>query len=128
MNHDELDAIVGVAGASLGAAIREVEPLGELVVELDCCALVLALVRVRNGDVDLGPLERAISGIYLPLARHKLVERLGEHLLSENAIVRVTGENWRQRTASALSQVSISPRNLSGRVESLRSKSKSKMP
>ena len=56
--------------------VLQVEPLRELEVELDRRALERAAEGVANLDVDLGPIERAVSGVELPLAGVELVESL----------------------------------------------------
>jgi len=55
-------------------------PEGQLEVELDGGALVLALKGVSEGDVDLGSVEGAVARIQLPL-KAEAVERLGKIFL-----------------------------------------------
>jgi hypothetical protein len=65
-------------------AIPQVEALRQLEVQLDRRALERPAQRVTDGNVDLGPVERAVAGIQLPLAGVVLFERLRE-LLNGNA-------------------------------------------
>ena len=89
VDHDRSDELVspraggdvgGGIGATFGGTVGQVETLRELEVELDRRALVLATEGVRDGDVDLGAVEGAVTRVDGPRARHKLVERLGQHL------------------------------------------------
>jgi hypothetical protein len=63
------------------AAVLEVEPLGELEVELDGRALIRAAEAVPHADVDLGAVESAVAGIDLPFPGVVLVERLFQLLV-----------------------------------------------
>ena len=67
-------------GGLVGRAVLEVEAVRELKVELDRRALERALERVADRDVDLGPVERAVAGVQLPLARVLFVERVAQLL------------------------------------------------
>ena len=62
------------SGGLVGRAILEVEAVRELEVELDRRALEGPTERITDGDVDLGSVERAVSGVQIPLARVLLVE------------------------------------------------------
>ena len=82
-------------GSSLvSGTVLEVEPLGQLEVELDRRALVRALQGIADRDVDLGAVERAVSWVELPFARVVLFEGLFELLEGgeERSVRRVTGE------------------------------------
>ena len=59
--------------------VSQVEPVGQLEVELDRGALVLPPQGVHQGDVNLGPVEGTVSGVQLPGDFH-LVQGLGERL------------------------------------------------
>lgn len=63
-----------VARGVIRGAVLEVETLRELEVELDRRALEGPTERITDGDVDLGSVERAVSGVQIPLARVLLVE------------------------------------------------------
>ena len=86
--------VLGVVGAD----VVQVEALGHRVIELDRAALPLAAERVGDVEVDLRPVERAVAG----------VDRVGLPAFSSACF----------SAASASSQVAISPRNFSGRVDS----------
>lgn len=49
-------------------AVLEVEPLGELEVQLDGRALEGSLQRVTDRDVNFGAVERAVAWIEIPFA------------------------------------------------------------
>ena len=62
-------------GGLIRATVLEVEPFGELEVKLDGRALERTAKRVANLDINLGTVERAVSGVELPFAGVVLVER-----------------------------------------------------
>ena len=64
----------------VGGSVFEVEPLGELEVQLDRSALEGALERVTDGDVDLRTVESAVSWIELPFTGVFFVEGTAELL------------------------------------------------
>ena len=66
--------------AVLGGAVLQLEPFGELEVELDGGALEGALERVADRDVDLGAVEGTIAWVDLPLAWVLFLESLFELL------------------------------------------------
>lgn len=72
-----------LVGAFVRRAVLEVEPLGELEVELDGGALEGALEGVADGDVDFGAVERAVAGVELPFAGVLFVEGSAELLEKE---------------------------------------------
>ena len=98
----------GRAGAVVRGAVLEVEALGELEVELDRRALERAAERVADLDVDLGPVERTVAGVELPLAGVVRVERLLQLLWGGQ--YKDGGKRGRRRTSSASFQVLMSPR------------------
>ena len=82
MDHDGTrgrTARIGGGGLVRGTVL-EVEPLGELEVELDGRALERATERILDFDVDLGAIECTVTRVELPLARVELVQRLGQLL------------------------------------------------
>lgn len=97
-------------GSLVRAAVLEVEALGQLEVKLDGRALVRALERVADSDVDLGPVERAVSGVDLPLARIELLKRAFQLLHREYRQHRIIRAMSIIRTSSAAFHVSILPR------------------
>ena len=68
----------GVVGVL--SAVLEIEPLGQLEVELDGRALERAAEAVSDADVDLRPVESAVARVDLPLSGILLLERLFELL------------------------------------------------
>ena len=73
MDHDRLLLL------ALLVHVSQVEPNGELEVELDGGALVLPLQGVGQGDVDLGPVEGTVPGVQLP-RELRFVQRFREGL------------------------------------------------
>ena len=63
-----------VGGIVFGGTVLQVEAFRQLEVKLDRRALERPAERVADGDVDLGPIERAIARIEVPLAGIPLVE------------------------------------------------------
>ena len=60
-----------------GGTVFQVEALGQLEVELYCGALEGTTQRITDFDIDLRPVESAISRVQFPLARVLSIERLG---------------------------------------------------
>ncbi|RUP48071.1 hypothetical protein BC936DRAFT_145001 [Jimgerdemannia flammicorona] len=60
--------------------VLELEPLGELEVQLDRRALVLAFQRIADRNVNLRAVEGAVAGVQLPTAA-KGVQGVGEFLV-----------------------------------------------
>eukprot|EP01136_Pigoraptor_vietnamica_P037807 Opistho-1_new@106270 len=89
----------------LGAHVRQVEPIRQVEVKLDRRALVRALEGVHDRNVDLGPVERAVLGILLPVRANLLrepVERLGQlrlRTLPHREVAEVVLRARRQREA-----------------------------
>lgn len=110
MDDDRARRGLASVGCLVRAAVLEVEALGQLEVELDRCALVRALERVANGDVDLGSVERAVSGVDLPLARVELFKRAFQLLHRGYRQHCVIMARSIRRTSSAAFHVSILPR------------------
>jgi hypothetical protein len=103
---------------SLGSTVFEVESLGELEVELNCGTLVGPLERVLDRDVDFGAVEGTVAWVEVPFARLEPVEDGLELLIRGTRLVNVRMQVEGVVTFSAVFQVSISPKNFSGRVES----------
>ena len=66
--------------AVLGGAVLQLEPFGELEVELDGGALEGPIESVFDGDIDLGSVEGTIAWVDLPLAWVLFLEGLFELL------------------------------------------------
>ena len=95
--------------------VAQVEPPGQLEVKLDGGALVLSLERVLQGDVDLGAVEGAIAGVELP-RQSSAIQGGGEICL---CLVPHLKKVVTTELKNVIDGTSISPRNLSGLVESL---------
>eukprot|EP00760_Papus_ankaliazontas_P030251 PhM_4_TR468/c1_g1_i2/m.80221 len=67
--------------------VREVEAEGQLEVELNRAALVLAVERVHDRDVDLGAVEGTVAGVEVPHA----LEGRAERLVSDEALDLLAG-------------------------------------
>lgn len=67
----------------VGGPVLEVEPLGELEVELNGGALEGSFERVADGDVDLGPIKCAVAWVQFPFSGVFFIEGAAE-LLWEN--------------------------------------------
>ena len=95
----------------VSGTVLEIEPLGQLEVELDRRALEGALQRVADRDVDLGPVEGAVARVQLPLAWVELVEAGAQLLWVGGGSVRTRRRiGWGWLTSSAWSHVLSSPR------------------
>lgn len=67
----------GATSSAVLLGVGEVEADGQLEVELDRGALVLAAEGVEDVDVDLGAVEGTISGVELPATLAGVVVELG---------------------------------------------------
>ena len=67
-------------GGLISATVLEVEPFGELEVELDGGTLEGPIESVFDGDIDLGSVEGTIAWVDLPLAWILFLESLFELL------------------------------------------------
>lgn len=63
-------------------AVLEVEPLGELEIQLDRRALEGPFQSVLDRDVYLGAVERPVSWVHLPFSRVMFLERFPELLFT----------------------------------------------
>jgi hypothetical protein len=107
----------GFVALFLRRTVFEVESDRQLEVQLDGRALMRPFQRVVDVDVDLGTVESAVTGIERPLAG--IVPLKNRFQLLYIITSDHEGSDRRsERAASAASQVSISPKKLSGRVES----------
>ena len=73
----------------IGGSILQIEPLGQLEVELDSRTLEGAAQSIADGDVNLGAVEGTVAWVELPFAWIVPVEGLGE-LLNEGGGNRIS--------------------------------------
>lgn len=80
MNNDRSRGWLVRVRRLLRRAVFQVEPLRQLEIQLDGRALERAAQRVADGDVDLGPVERTVARVDIPLIWVMLLQRFFELL------------------------------------------------